>query len=459
METWLFAAALVAGVLLRTFFVLHHPPLGGDALLYGDLAHNILSHHIYGFTEDERIRSTLIRLPGYPGFLAVCFILFGQLNFTAVLWVQVLMDVATCALLGSLASRLAGKRAALITVWLAALCPFTALYSAVALSECGCLFGVGLTLFAMDRWMTAYREEGEGMGWAALTGAALIWGILLRPDQALLAMTVVPTMLWIGLSNWRAGLMKRLAPAILASFIIAAPLGLWAMRNWHTFHVFQPLAPRYANDPGEANPYGFQRWYRTWAIDFKATADLYWTYDGSNINLKDLPPRAFDNDAQRAETAKLYAEYAAAGASTPQLDAEFARLAAERVAGHPVRYYALLPTARMLDMWLRPRTEWTKIPLDWWNFSAHWSGSFKALGYAALNALYLLLAVAGLWKWSRAGWNETAPLAVAMLLFVLLRCVLLMTLDNAEQRYTLECFPVVFLLAGMAWMKRDREIS
>jgi hypothetical protein len=37
-----------------------------------------------------------------------------------------------------------------------------------------------------------------------------------------------------------------------------------------------------------------------------------------------------------------------------------------------------------------------------------------------------------------------------MLGFVALRFALLLTLDNSEPRYTLECFPVVILLAGMA---------
>jgi hypothetical protein len=31
-----------------------------------------------------------------------------------------------------------------------------------------------------------------------------------------------------------------------------------------------------------------------------------------------------------------------------------------------------------------------------------------------------------------------------------LRCVLLLTLDNSEPRYTLECFPVVIVLAAFA---------
>jgi hypothetical protein len=37
-----------------------------------------------------------------------------------------------------------------------------------------------------------------------------------------------------------------------------------------------------------------------------------------------------------------------------------------------------------------------------------------------------------------------------MLGFVALRFALLLTLDNSEPRYTLECYPIVFLLAGIA---------
>src|SRR5438270_9464955 len=118
-------AALVAGLLLRLFFVIRHPHVEGDSLIYGDLATNLLQHHIYGVTEAEGIRSTLIRLPGYPLFMAACFALFGAGNYTAVLCVQLVLDLGTCCLLGALAERLMGRRAGLVALWLAALCPFT----------------------------------------------------------------------------------------------------------------------------------------------------------------------------------------------------------------------------------------------------------------------------------------------------------------------------------------------
>jgi hypothetical protein len=39
---------------------------------------------------------------------------------------------------------------------------------------------------------------------------------------------------------------------------------------------------------------------------------------------------------------------------------------------------------------------------------------------------------------------------------LLLRCALLLTLDNAEPRYTLEFFPILFVWAG-ALFARNRE--
>jgi len=458
-----FAAALLAGLTLRAFFVLHHAPFDGDILLYGDMAHNMLAHHVFGFTEDTGIQPTLIRLPGYPLFLAACFALFGTANYVAVLWTQVALDLAACALLGILAGRLLGSRAAIATVWLAALCPFTAHYSAIALTESLCVFAAVLAFFSLERWTTAFCRNAGGLGWAALCGFALVFGILLRPDQALLAIAVVPAMLWIGLrqnqEQEQGSLLRRATPALVAALIIALPLSLWAERNWRVFHVFQPLAPRYANDPGETNPDGFCRWYRTWGFEFKSTLDVYWPYNGGTLSMKDLPPRAFDSPQQRAETAAVFAQYNQTTVPAPAIDAAFARIAAERVMAHPARYYVVLPVARELDMWLRPRTELMKLPLDFWNVRAHPGASTEEFAIATLNLAYLLLAIAGFFRWRRHGFSGQGTLAFAMVAFVALRCILLLTLDNSEPRYTLECFPVIILLAGLLFAGKQNPIT
>ena len=130
---WLNAGvALVAGLLLRLWFVAHLPVISGDTLIYGGIAKNWLLQGVYGFDDNGRagaalvIRPTLIRLPGYPLFLAACFRLFGVEHYRAVMGVQVAFDLVTCWLTSALAGRLFGRRAARVVLWLAALCPFTA---------------------------------------------------------------------------------------------------------------------------------------------------------------------------------------------------------------------------------------------------------------------------------------------------------------------------------------------
>ena len=39
--------------------------------------------------------------------------------------------------------------------------------------------------------------------------------------------------------------------ALVCLLLALAPFAIWTARNQRVFHVFQPLAPRYATDPGE----------------------------------------------------------------------------------------------------------------------------------------------------------------------------------------------------------------
>ena len=117
-----FSIPLVLGLLLRLWFVYRDPGLSGDPLLYGSIARNLLQHGVYGFLPGA---PTLIRLPGYPLFLAACFRVFGIERYYPVLFLQVALDLLDCVLLSRLAFRLARpafrERAARAALWLAAL--------------------------------------------------------------------------------------------------------------------------------------------------------------------------------------------------------------------------------------------------------------------------------------------------------------------------------------------------
>ena len=429
--------ALLAGLLLRSFFLLFHAHILGDSLVYADLAANLLRHHTFGLTEGPVVRPTLIRMPGYPLFLAACFALFGIAKYNAILWLQAILDLAGCVLLATLAGRLFGPRPALCTLWLAALCPFTANYVAAPLTETLAIFCAIAGLFALERWLST-----QAWRWVVLLGSSIAVAVLLRPDRALLGVALIGAMLP---SVWRR---PTLARALLAvCLIVAAPLSIWTARNWRAFHVFQPLSPKYANDPGEFVSLGFNRWYRTWAVEFYSTVKVYWEWDGDLLHPGDLPARAFDSPAQRARTLGLIAQYNDVSAATPALDRQFAALAADRIRAHPLRYYVELPLGRLLNMWLRPRTEMLRAPLDWWRVSAHPRLSLFPALYAALNLGFLLLAAAGVRRWLQSGADLVGAAALA---YVVLRSVLLMTVDNSEPRYTIDAYPVVLFFAGLA---------
>lgn len=435
--------ALLAGALLRIWMLKHFFEVTGDSLIYGGIAKNLLLSGRYALTVGTgETYPTLIRLPGYPLFLAMCFKLFGMENYASAAYVQIGLELLGCLLLADLARRVAPERlkrgAAYCTLWLAAVCPFTAVYAANPLSEAPTLFVIALAMWCAVRF-------DERLGWGPALGFtfAVTYAALLRPDGALVAVAFAPVLL-LRLTRMRSRERLRVGRIAAVCVVLAMlPFAAWTWRNWKTFHVFEPLAPRYATDPGEPTQAGWVSWVKTWCLDFISTYQVYWNVPGDTLDVSKLPDRAFDNPKQRAETEALANDYNNRGAAlTPEIDARFAKLARERYAAHPLETHVLLPLGRMLDMWLRPRVENLPIDLDWWVYSHHYAETRFSWFYAGLNALYLVLGIAGLclrpkmWIW--------------MLLYIVLRSLLLLTVEAPEARYTLECFPMLFVLGGVA---------
>ena len=444
---WPVALALAAGLALRLWLLRSLFEVNGDSLIYGGLAKNLLLHGRFDLTlPGGEMYPTLIRLPGYPIFLAVCFRLFGMENYYSAACVQIALDLLGCLLLAGFVRRIApapvSRGAALATLWLAALCPFTACYTAEPLTETPTLFVLALAMWAMAR----FRDEPNWPNTLWFT-SAVTCATLLRPDGALAAIAFAPAFV-IGLPRGDGPgeiPLRKLVRMTAACVLLAlAPFAVWTARNWSVFQVFEPLAPRLATDPGEsANP-GWERWVKSWCLDFISTYEIYWNVPGDRLDVSELPDRAFDSPAQFAETAALAADYNNHGMDlTPEIDARFGRLAEERIAAHPARSYMWLPLGRVADMWLRPRVENLPVDLDWWVYAHHHAETEFSWGYAGLNALYLLVGIAGLCMRPRF-W-------VALLAYILLRSVLLLTVEAPETRYTLECFPMLFAGGGIAF--------
>lgn len=445
-----FLLVTVAAVALRLLFFFKFPMIAGDSLIYGDIAKNWLSHGMFGLTHQHGIvRPTWIRLPGYPAFLAACFVLFGREHYNAVLLIQIVIDVVTCFFIADLARRTVSDRAARFAFLLAALCPFTANYSVAPLAETLSIF---FTATALDAAVAGLLAQDDGLpGWSAWVwcGVSIAGGILLRPDGGILLIAVGTYLLWRMLRRPQQRRHLFWAGAVVLA-ISLAPLAPWTVRNWFDFHQFMPLVPKSASDPNEFVPDGLDKWVRTWSLDYVSTEEVYWHIPGDKVDINDLPSRAFDSARQREQTQAILDDYHKGLVVNPAINARLMALANERIRAHPLRFYVWLPIARSLDMWVRPRTEMLPLDTRWWEYRDDTQDCVLATLWGVLNLLFLFAAVMGLVRGPR-------PVYLAMmLLFVVLRSAFLGTLANPEPRYTLECYPVVFLLGG-AWISGSKR--
>jgi len=126
--------------------VLKFPANSGDTVLYEQIATNWLKHHVYGMDVGGAItprRSAHARL---PCVLSSCMRSPDARARDARLWVmvaQIGVDLLSCLVIARLAALLAcasedsapDKRVYSVALWLAVLCPFTANYAAVPLTE------------------------------------------------------------------------------------------------------------------------------------------------------------------------------------------------------------------------------------------------------------------------------------------------------------------------------------
>jgi hypothetical protein len=432
----------MAGFALRIVWIVFWADFDGDSEVYAILARNMLVHRAYAL--DNPFHLTLIRLPGYPVFMAAVFSVFRTMNYGAVRYVQAFVDMGSCLLVAGFVRNRVSRRAALVALWIACLCPFTANYTAVPLTECPQIFLVALGLFSAERLIRSINTLSQGRtAWLLLTIAALICAIGLRPDGILLWAAIVPGIWWytrkyapaVGLRN-----------ALLCGVLALLPLVPWTIRNYRVYHVFQPLAPRSAMDPTETSLAGYDRWTTTWEIDYVSLGEIWWRGDGLDIDIGLLPSRAFGSAEEYRLTAALIAENNELRTITPELDARFETLAEQRIHRHPFRQYVALPMARLADMWFRPRIEYLNdaVPQRWWEWRLHPGQSLFAAAYGMVNLLFLIAAAVGFVR-------RKVPLQAMLMAYVVLRCLVLLSMPNAEPRYTLEAFPIVIVAAAVAF--------
>jgi hypothetical protein len=314
----------------------------GDGVIYAQMARNVLEQHVYSHEAQPPYNPSLVRLPGYPLFLATVYSIFGHTNNGAVRVVQALIDAATCGLIALLAffwqpDEQKKRASAIGALVLAAICPFTTIYAATILTEVPTNFLVMAMFMATTLALrkTFPTEETE----KSITGSpkqAILWwvvagllgglAVFFRPDNGLFVAAIGLTLLISSLRQiWSAprgrsgegaldsSLKKVFRQMLLCGTLFSISFALvlvpWTIRNWRIFHLFQPLAPAHAEMPGEFVPRGYGLWLRTWLDDESYIAPLLWSLDTDPIDFDDIPPYAFDSADEKNRVAALIEKY------------------------------------------------------------------------------------------------------------------------------------------------------
>jgi len=488
-------------------------PPEGDAKIYSRMAVNVDDYRVISPDDQPdlsgQFKPSIIRLPGYPVFLASVYSIAGDENYTAVRVVQAVLHFLAAILASLLAYYWAGgsqrrrRKAAFWTFVLTALCPFSLNYSSVLLTEVLTIF-LMMAMTLMATYAIRSRKLSNSLILWAVTGFLAGAAVEVRPDSGLLALALGLTLV---VAAFRDGPKRQLismlekGSVLTMAFVIA--LTPWTIRNEREFGIFQPLAPQHAEAPGEFVPLGYFHWLRTWIDDSKYISPMLWELEIHRIDVNKIPASAFTSGDEKARVLALFDQYndsdpdhplvpkpvdsdaddsgngSADSANSgdddadsedrdddqdqadqeldlkisPESDAAFEQIAQERMANQPFMYYVELPAQRAVTMWFDTHSDFypfagVLFPLQDIDSTVH-QDIWLPLCVAGVW-LYTLLAFAGVVILLIGRWPRARVWALMALLITIPRIAYFATLENPEPRYLVELFFIAAILGGIA---------
>jgi predicted acyltransferase len=332
-KLWLLGTTLVLLTLASRISISYY--LGndapGDGVIYSQLGKNLLEQGVFSLDTQAPFSPTLVRLPGYPLFLAGDYAIFGVDN-TPVRILQAVIDTGTCVLIALLTWLWTEdddrkRRNALFAFGLVSLCPFIAIYAAMVLTETLTTFLMAAMALTATLALKADSQTRSFLHWI-FTGLIAGASVMLRPDSGLFAagigLTLTISEIFLRNGDAAPSYQRRFIRAgvkgfvfTLAFIIVLAP---WTIRNYRLFGVFQPLAPAHAEMPGEFVAHGYFRWLRMWVDDSRYTETMLWNLDEKPIRISKMPPQAFDSPEERERVAALLHQYNHPPGSEDQTD-------------------------------------------------------------------------------------------------------------------------------------------
>lgn len=218
---------------VRMFFIDRFHTQPGNDLLWNDAVGWNLAKGI-GFTSsltEPRVPG-IFRTPGYPGYLALVYLLFGHSYYAAYVG-QGILDSLCAVILYFVGMQCLGKRIATTGGFLYALYPYPAIFCGVLHQDILLVFSVMLVLLIL---IHALRVPDRGRLWFVL-GGAVGFAALVRGNFLLFIVVPAISLLF----HQMAGALKLRALLLLTAGFVLLLLP-WVVRNYLVFHSFPPLA-------------------------------------------------------------------------------------------------------------------------------------------------------------------------------------------------------------------------
>lgn len=227
-------AVLALTVLVRLGYLLLVPensaalPSPVDGVGYRKIAMNLISGHGFSLRPDN---PTAWREPGYPAFLGIVYLLFGQ-STLALGIVQALMQVLTVLGVWWLGRKMYGDRPGLLAALLSAVSPSLVRITGFLLSEALFIPLLVLAVFALVRAADAPAPRRLILAGVALGAAALVRELTLGMGMLLASAW------WLTFRRTKPRVLASAAAVCLVMFLMVAP---WLVRNYVTFGRLLPL--------------------------------------------------------------------------------------------------------------------------------------------------------------------------------------------------------------------------
>jgi len=414
---------------------------GGDWLMYSRVADNILRG--CGVSASDLATPHCAPhfggngLPGYPWFLAALWWLFGRSQTVVIIAHAAIGAMANVWLTRAVLVWSRSRVAAVICALLLSVSPVQLVWAGAGLTEALAIAATAWILAELLLSLAEKRLRSVGLA-LALAAAAF-----LRLDSVAL---IAPIALTAVMVHSPGQALKRL---VLVGAIVALPLGLWTARN---LVEGVNVLPAFGIQPdGSAGPKGYLSWVYSWAVDEKQRAHAIFYADKDYARIS-FPPDAYVDSHERAQVAVLLDELRhATGKPFPlRVDAEFARLAQNRLGREPWFAKVARPFERAFWLW-----------------SSWLSPLIGALGLTPIKvtatAYYrsgLLFAYAGLVAYAfMARRRDLQDFVVLAAVFFLARTILLVSVFAVEYRFLVEMAPIFEVAAALLAAQWLRALS